>query len=128
MITLERAEKGSFKMKNNKDVTVNGANSETNADGYTPFELLCSSVSLCMALSIDALVERDELEIEAYNIYVEPHKAEGSPSRIERLTVQVELKTNLDEEIKTKLISSAKRACTVGNTLKHGAEMDVELK
>ncbi|MCT2537730.1 OsmC family protein [Aquibacillus koreensis] len=127
MITLKRTSDGGYNMSNREGVSVQGATSKTNTDGFTPFELLCNSISLCMALSLDALIKRDELDVTEYNIDVTPHKAEDSPSRIERFTVEVQLAGELDEKTKKKLIASAKRACTVGNTLKHGAEMDVEI-
>lgn len=128
MIVLEKSSTASYHLENQHGVSFYGVNSKREKDGFTPFELICSSVSLCMALSIDALIERDDLDVQKYTIKVEPHKAEDRPSRIERFSVEVEIIGDVDEKAKQKLSKSAERACTIGNTLKKGAEMEISLK
>ncbi|MDC3416891.1 OsmC family protein [Aquibacillus salsiterrae] len=128
MITLTREQQGNFQLSNEAGFTINGVTSQDSENGLTPFQLISSSLSLCMALSLDALINRDELDVDRYTISVKPQKAEDSPSRIEKFTIEVDVIGSVDDKVKQKLVKLAKRACTVGNTIERGATVDVSVK
>ncbi|WP_066190383.1 MULTISPECIES: OsmC family protein [Gracilibacillus] len=98
-----------------------------NADdqGFTPIELLTSSLGECIVISLSRLLKRDDVSFEEKDLQVtvQAHKAEKGPSRVERFTVDIQLALDLDEKYRKRLIKSAQRACTIGNTLKSGAEI-----
>ncbi|MFB1049768.1 OsmC family protein [Paraliobacillus sp. JSM ZJ581] len=128
MITLKKVKDQPHKVTNQKGVTLIAASSDSELEGYSPMDYLASGVSFCMGLTLDALIKRDNLPIESYDIEVHVTKADGRPSRLEKLDVEITFDTNLEDKVKEKLIRSAKRACTVGNTIEHGAEVNVTAK
>ncbi|MBM7570709.1 OsmC family protein [Aquibacillus albus] len=127
MVILTKTENGPFQIENEQGFAINGVTSKDATDGLTPFQLVCSSLSLCMAISIEALVQRDELKLDEMVIKVKTKKADDSPSRIERFTIDVNLQGEFDEKTKQKLVKSAKRACTIGNTIEQGAQMEINV-
>ncbi|UFT99125.1 OsmC family protein [Radiobacillus kanasensis] len=124
MITLTSNMSGNFSLKNANEEEITGASSR-DYDGYTPFDLICSSLSVCMAIGIDSVIKRDSLDIKEYSIEVTPRKAEDSPSRIEHFSVAVQFADEVEEKTKKKLITIAKRACTIGNTIEQGAKVEI---
>ncbi|WP_182201388.1 OsmC family protein [Paraliobacillus salinarum] len=128
MITLRKIKDQPHTITNPKGVKSIAASSGSDIEGYSPVDYLASGVSFCMGLTLDALIKRDELPIESYEIKVDVTKAEGRPSRLEKLDVEITFDTELEEKVKDKLIRSAKRGCTIGNTIEHGAEVNVIAK
>ncbi|MFC4403402.1 OsmC family protein [Gracilibacillus xinjiangensis] len=94
-------------------------------NGYTPVELLTSSLGLCIFITISRLFERDGITIKEneFTVSVEAFKALRGPSRIEELLVEVSFPAYLEEAYRNKLIHSAEKACTIGNTIKNGAKI-----
>ncbi|MCL6445531.1 MAG: OsmC family protein [Alicyclobacillus sp.] len=95
--------------------------------GMTPIDLISSSLALCVSITLVKLCERDGVELGPISVMVEATKAQDPPSRIERFSVSVALPPTLDESAKEKYVLAAERACTIGNTLKRGAAIDVRL-
>ncbi|CQR46023.1 OsmC-like protein [Paraliobacillus sp. PM-2] len=128
MITLKKVKDQPHEITNQKGVKSIAASSDNEVEGYSPVDYLASAVSFCMGLTLDALIKRDDLPIESYDIEVHVTKAEGRPSRLEKLDVDITFDTELEDKVKEKLIRSAKRGCTIGNTIEHGAEVNVTAK
>ncbi len=93
-----------------------------NSNGLSPKELLEASLGLCVAISLQKIFERDNIEVDekAVSIEVTAVKAQASPSRFEKFDVTIGLPNQFTDEYKQKLILSVERACTIGNTLKNG--------
>ncbi|GIN72301.1 hypothetical protein J14TS2_27760 [Bacillus sp. J14TS2] len=94
--------------------------------GLNPKELLESSLGLCTTIVIQRMLERDGIELDEndpFSVEVKTVKAADRPSRFEECIVQVSLPDHLPEDYKNKLIKSAEKACTIGNTLKQGLKI-----
>ncbi|GAA5416011.1 hypothetical protein Pryu01_01043 [Paraliobacillus ryukyuensis] len=128
MVTLKKTTDQPHEITNKKGVTTVAAASESEVDGYSPIDYLTSAVSICMGLTLDALINRDGLPIKSYEISVDATKAEGRPSRLEKLDVEITFDRKLEKDVQEKLIKSAKRGCTIGNTIEHGAAVNVTVK
>ncbi|GGM41718.1 hypothetical protein GCM10011351_29800 [Paraliobacillus quinghaiensis] len=128
MITLKKTKDNPHQITNGKGVLTTGTASTSEEEGYTPVDYLTSSVSICMGLTLDALIKRDELPVDGYTINVSAKKAEGRPSRMESIDVEIDFDANLDAKTKDKLIKSAKRGCTIGNTIEQGAAINYTVK
>jgi len=126
MKTIVEWSNKNMQIKNDAGIEINGLDKEGMA-GYTPIELLTSSLGLCIFITITRMFERDGIKdnMDEFSVTVEAEKAKGGPSRIENFLVSIQMPKQLDESYRKKLIISAKRACTVGNTLQHGAEITV---
>jgi len=128
MITLKKTKNNPHQITNEKGVVTTGTASTSEMEGYTPVDYLTSAVSICMGLTLDALIKRDELQIDGYTINVSAKKAEGRPSRMESINVEIDFDADLEDKVKEKLVKSAKRGCTIGNTIEHGAEINFQAK
>ncbi len=115
-----------MQIKNENNVEITGGN-KLETDGYTPIELLTGSLGLCIFITITKLFERDGLNehIENFSVTVDAQKSTDGPSRIEKLSVEIQMPEQLDSNYRKKLIKSAERACTIGNTLKQGTNIEV---
>ena len=104
--------------KNDQIITATSAE----ASGFNPVELLTSALGSCIVISIKKLLDRDGIKFQEKDLVVIVHalKAEKGPSRIEQFSVEINLTLDLEEKYRKRLIKSAERACTVGNTLKTG--------
>lgn len=125
MITLKKTKDQPHQIVNQKGITTIAAASDSDLDGYSPVDYITSAISICMGLTLDALIKRDDLAITSYQIKVDAIKAEGRPSRLEKLNVSIDFDQDIEDKVKEKLIKSAKRGCTIGNTIEHGAEVNV---
>ncbi|SEO16346.1 Uncharacterized OsmC-related protein [Amphibacillus marinus] len=126
MIVLKKDKHSDYQAINDNGTVSIGRSSQSNQDGFSPVDYLCSSVALCMGLNIDSITERDNLDISSYTIEVSATKAvDARPSRMEKLDVKVELIGNIDDKTRSKVIKSAKRGCTIGNTLEHGVPINL---
>lgn len=121
--TVLNSEKGML-IKNESNAEIKAKDS-SNVGGFTPIELLTGSLGLCVYISITKLFERDEVEWETdqLRVSVSAEKAENRPSRVENLTVEVTLPPHLDDAYRKKLLHSTERVCTIGNTIKSGAQI-----
>lgn len=128
MITLEKVKDKAHEITNDSGVVSVAAKPGSDVEGFTPVDYLASSVSICIGLTLDALIARDQLDVEGYTIKIICNKAEGRPSRFESMDVEVKFNGELDSEVKEKLLKSAKRACTIGHTIEHGAEINLAVE
>jgi uncharacterized OsmC-like protein len=117
---------GSYQIMNQGDYEIIGSSS-AGSDGLTPIELLESSLGLCVSITLHQILERDGFGRPDLEVTVTGKKAEDSPSRVESFLVDVKLSEQLDEDYSQKLILSAERACTIGNTLKQGVKIQTKL-
>lgn len=113
-----------MQIKNDNGVKITGLD-KPSADGYTPIELLTGSLGLCIFITITRMFERDEVveNVSDFSVTVEAEKSKKGPSRIEYFSVAIQMPEQLDVNYRMKLIKSAERACTIGNTIKQGAEI-----
>ena len=91
---------------------------------FSPVEFLCASLATCVAKGLHQLMTRDAMPLTRLTVTAEAIKATTPPSRIERFDVVVDL-PDAPPGKRNKLIVSAERACTVGNTLLRGATIEV---
>ena len=115
-----------------QNTVVNGAGPQLKGNsamglpgGLNPKELIEAAIAMCVSLNLTALLERDgkleettELEISIASV-----KPESGENRIERFEMDIKLPEGIDEAYGQKLMQMAERACTIGNTVKHGAEV-----
>ncbi|MGG0719498.1 OsmC family protein [Robertmurraya massiliosenegalensis] len=126
MAVIKR-EQGKVGIYNNVGLQVEGSFS-ANMEGLNPKELFEASLGLCITIVLNRLLERDGIEVKDDDILIEVNaiKASDSPSRFEQCEVGISLPDNFSEEYKKKLIVSAERACTIGNTLRKGLKIHTE--
>lgn len=117
---------GSFGIYNEAGLQVEGSFSP-NLNGLNPKELLEASIGMCLTIVIQKMFERDGVEVEEneFSIEVTGVKAPDSPSRFEHFNVSVKLPDHLSEEYKKKIVVSAERGCTISNTVKKGATVEI---
>ncbi|MFJ7952391.1 OsmC family protein [Lysinibacillus sp. NPDC096418] len=92
-----------------------------NQEGLSPKELLEAALGLCISISLQKVLARDEVEVnvDEIEIQVTTSKDEGITNRFVRFDVTVQFPSQLDNSYKEKLIAVIERACTIGNTLKN---------
>lgn len=100
---------------------------DANLDGLNPRELIEAAVALCTTITTRKVLERDGIEFDVNDIQatVTASKAEGVKNRFTDFDVQVKLPAGLDQEYIKKLLVTVERGCTVSNTVK--AQANVEL-
>jgi uncharacterized OsmC-like protein len=91
-----------------------------NQSGLSPRELLEAALGLCVSISLQKVLARDEIEYDTSSIQVEVSavKAGDGANRFENFNVHVKLPPTLDPTYKKKLLTVIERACTISNTLK----------
>jgi uncharacterized OsmC-like protein len=104
------------------------ASGEPNQAGLSPRELLEAAVALCVVKSIRAVLDRDQTAYDPDEIGAEAiaSKEGDVANRFAKLEVRVKLPSNLDDAYRKKLLIVAERACTIGNTIRHGAAVTLE--
>ncbi|WP_067839484.1 OsmC family protein [Amphibacillus sediminis] len=128
MITLKKQNEGVHELTNSKAVVSIGAAKDSDTEGFSPVDYLCSSVSMCVALTLDAIIKRDRLPINGYSIEVNATKADDRPSRFEQIDLTIKFDGEIDDQTRIKLEKSAERGCTIGHTLEHGATVTITSK
>lgn len=100
---------------------------DANLEGLNPRELIEAAVALCTTITTRKVLERDGIAFDVNDIQatVTASKAEGVKNRFTDFNVQVSLPEGLDEKYIKKLLITVERGCTVSNTVK--AEANVEL-
>lgn len=118
---------GQVQIGNAAGVQVTGSN-EPGQAGLSPRELLEAAVAFCVAKSIRAVLDRDQVAYDPDELAVEAAatKDEEGANRFAKLSVRVKLPAHLDEAYRKKLLTIAERSCTIGNTLRHGASVETE--
>lgn len=126
-MTVIKRENKEFGIFNQMGKQVEGAFTP-NSKGLSPIELLEASLGLCIVISLQRMFERDDITVldHEFSVEVSAKKALEGPSRVERCMVTVKFPEHFTAEYKKKLIISAERACTIGNTLKQGLTIDIE--
>lgn len=116
---------GKYGIYNEAGLQVEGSFSP-NLNGLNPKELLEGSIGMCLTIVIQRMFERDGIEVgeDEFSVEVKGIKAEDSPSRFEQFSVHITLPDRLPTEYKNKIIRSAERGCTIGNTLRKGAKIE----
>lgn len=124
-MTVIKKNKDQFGIYNESGLQAEGSFT-AGAAGLNPKELLEAAVAMCMTVVIYRMLERDGIVIEddEYAIEVTSVKAPDSPARFEKLNVQITLPDSLSARYKNKLIISAERGCTIGNTLRKGVVIE----
>ncbi|GAB2556797.1 OsmC family protein [Gracilibacillus alcaliphilus] len=124
MKTIVKWSHNSLEISNTKDNQVIGAEN-AEEQGFTPIELLTGALGQCIVISLSRLLKRDGVSFHEDDLQVTVHaqKAEQGPSRVEQFTVDIKLSLDLDDKYRKRLIKSAERACTIGNTLKTGTQI-----
>lgn len=115
----------SFGIYNEVGLQVEGSFSP-NMNGLNPKELLEASIGMCLTVVMQRMFERDGVEVkeDEFSVEVKGIKAEDSPSRFESFSVNIVLPEHFSAEYKNKIIRSAERACTIGNTVRKGATIE----
>ena len=110
---------GQNALSNEVGVQINGSKTP-NLQGFSPRELLEASVALCVSITLESILERDQSTADKNEIQVDvtASKAEGIKNRFTDFDVVVTFPHTLDENYKKKLEKSIERGCTVSNTLK----------
>lgn len=101
---------------------------EPAANAWTPLEMMEGALALCIGKSLLMVMERDEVEADAMTITLHTQKASAGASRAEKFHLEVTLPPYLGREYQEKLLRHASAICTVGNTIKRGAEIAYELQ
>jgi uncharacterized OsmC-like protein len=94
-----------------------------NQDGLSPRELIEAALGLCVSISIQKVLDRDNIEYDKSSIQVDVKavKAGDVTNRFTNFDVRVQLPSTLEPAYKKKLLLVVERACTIGNTIKNGA-------
>lgn len=126
MKTTVRSTNQKMIITNDNGTQINGGTT-SDKHGYTPIQLLTSSLGLCMFITISKLFERDQLELEEeeFSVTVDAKKATTGPSRVEQFMIEIEWPKGLDKAYQNKLSKLAERACTIGNTLKNSTTISI---
>lgn len=126
-MTYVKTVNGNYAIGNAAGIQAAGSN-EPDQTGLSPRELLEAALALCVTKSIRAVLDRDQVAYDPEEIEVEAAATkEGEvTNRFTNLAVRVKLPTNLDDAYRKKLLTIAERACTIGNTIQHGAVVEAE--
>lgn len=121
-MTTIKLVQGQNKIHNEAGLQIVGSTAP-NQSGLSPRELLEAALGLCVSISLQKVLERDEIEYDKSSISVEVSavKAADGANRFSNFHVRVKLPSTLDPAYKKKLIIVIERACTISNTLKNEA-------
>lgn len=115
------AQRGKIEAHIGDDVVLfksSGAESEA---GHWPTEYILAALGSCFAGTVFSYAKTKNLPLEKVLISLEGEVA-SAPSRIARITMEVELVGNLTRDERERLLTAGERACTVMNTLRGGVE------
>lgn len=95
--------------------------------GFNPVDLLYASLSACLALS--TRIAASELGLferfESVRVSVSGEKTASEFSRVETISVRLEIAGMLSDVEKADIAERAERICTVSNTLRQSPRIDV---
>lgn len=92
------------------------------AAGFNPLDLMYAALADCMALSLRAAAQQQQVidRISSLSVRVTGTKAPDKPSRVAAMDIVCEIAGDLTDDEKAGLIDAAKKLCTVSNTLTSG--------
>lgn len=126
-MTVLAWKEGRNEISNNSGVQVIGSKSP-DLKGLSPKELLEGALALCISISLEKVLARDEMEVDLNEVHIEVKslKAPNVTNRFTDFTATVQLPKGLEANYKKKILTVIERACTISNTL--SAEATVELR
>lgn len=126
MTTLKIVE-GQDQIFNGAGFQIAGNHGPNLEGGLSPKELLEASLALCVSISLQKIMAYDGVDYDKSSIHIEVSsvKAEDKTNRFSHFNVLVTLPSSLEPAYKEKLKSVVERACTIGNTLKNGAVVEL---
>ncbi|WP_457299873.1 OsmC family protein [Phyllobacterium sp. P5_D12] len=97
--------------------------------GFSPIDLLYSSLSACIALSARIAASRLGVadRLGEVRVHVTGEKAHEGPSRIAHFDISIEIDGELDNATKHEIVEAAEEICTVSNTLRGNADFVTKL-
>jgi len=88
---------------------------------HSPADHLMSAVAMCMALTMDAVIARDGLMVDFYQLELAVEKDPAlRPRRFTGMDVSIVVGGEITDHQREKLKQMAKRGCVIGHTLEHG--------
>lgn len=125
-MTIVKHENNVARIYNEEGIQAIGTD-DANLAGLNPRELIEAAVALCTTITTRKVLERDGIEFDVNDIQatVVASKAEGVKNRFTDFDVQVKLPKGLDEAYIKKLLVTVERGCTVSNTVKSQANVEL---
>ena len=101
---------------------------DNNGDGssFSPTDMVAAGLGACMLTIIAIVGERDGLELKGLSFKADKHMT-GTPRRIEKVDLVIEMPSGLDEAQRKKLERAA-LTCPVKNSLLEGVETPVDFR
>lgn len=125
-MTYVKHEDNIAKIYNDKGIQAIGMD-DANLDGLNPRELIEAAIALCTTITTRKVLERDGIDYDVQDIQatVVASKADGVKNRFTDFEVQVKLPEGLEEKYVNKLLKTVERGCTVSNTVKASANVEL---
>lgn len=122
----------SIKYKNGENEIYNTAGHQLKGSmaeglaGLNPKELLEASLGLCISITMTRILDRDGIlyDDSGVDIEVKAIKTEGIDNRFTSFSISVKF-PELDAKYKRKLKTMVERGCTISNTLRNGATIEI---
>ena len=128
MVKLNYAQ-GKNEISNGSGVQLNGSKAP-DLQGLSPRELLEGAVALCLSITLEKVLERDEVHVNLDEIEIEvaASKAEGVTNRFTNFEAQLTFPKEIDAIYQQKLLKLIERGCTISNTLIGDVQVDLKAK
>jgi uncharacterized OsmC-like protein len=91
-----------------------------------PAETFLYSIGSCMAISLQKLALRRQIEIQSFHLQVTGHKGEFLPAHFTHYDIQLSKGIHSDRELAEKLLKDAKKICTISNSVSGSVELGLE--
>src|SRR5699024_12593704 len=95
MIKLVKNKDQAHEITNDKNVISIGAAQDSATEGFSPIDYITCSVAICMALTLDALIDRGDIEVDFYEIKTSVFKANICLLRLDKITYENESITQI---------------------------------
>lgn len=94
--------------------------------GLNPKELLEASLGLCLSITMTKILDRDGIAYDdsGLDIVVVASKEKDMENRFTHFSVTLRFPV-LDAKYKQKLVTMIERGCTISNTLRNGAVIEI---
>ena len=128
MVKLNYAQ-GKNEISNGSGVQLNGSKAP-DLQGLSPRALLEGAVALCLSITLEKVLERDEVHVNLDEIEIEvaASKAEGVTNRFTNFEAQLTFPKEIDAIYQQKLMKLIERGCTISNTLIGDVQVDLKAK